>query len=199
MNRTHEPEKCWVHDFSTPICGAIAGVNSTGELVLLYFLGKHEREQVVALLESRGYQVEWNAEAVSAVETQVAEYFTGIRRTFDLPLAPDGTSFQQRVWQELLTIPFGETMSYGELATRVGNPKASRAVGGANGQNPISLIIPCHRVIGSNLSLTGYGGGLNVKEALLTHEGAKFAPSRLRSTTEELLQAQLGLAVGQEY
>ena len=91
---------------------------------------------------------------------------------FDLPLAPVGTPFQQRVWTALLNIPHGVTISYGELATRLGDPKASRAVGLANGRNPISIIIPCHRVIGANGNLTGYGGGLDRKEWLLRHEGA---------------------------
>src|SRR6266404_2471683 len=136
-------KKCWVHEFSTPVCNVFAGVNSSGELVLLYFLGNRDREQVMAELNSRGYDAECDAEAVASVEKQVLEYFTGKRKTFDLTLAPEGTPFQQRVWQELLRIPYGETISYGELATRVGNPKASRAVGGANGQNPISLIVPC--------------------------------------------------------
>ncbi|MCU1283798.1 MAG: ogt [Acidobacteriales bacterium] len=188
-----------MHQFPTPICDVVAAVNSSGKVIFLYFLGNRDRDQLVAELESWGYEAECNAEAAADVERQVSEYFSGTRKVFDLALAPEGTPFQQRVWQELLTIPFGETMSYGELATRVGNPKASRAVGGANGENPISLIIPCHRVIGTDRSLTGYGGGLNVKEALLNHEGAKFtAGSRPRSATKEPLQAELGLAVSHE-
>ncbi|MBL8210246.1 MAG: methylated-DNA--[protein]-cysteine S-methyltransferase [Bryobacterales bacterium] len=104
-----------------------------------------------------------------AVE-QLAEYFAGERREFSVKVAPRGTAFQLRVWQELQRIEYGETISYGELATRVGNPKASRAVGLANGQNPISIIVPCHRVVGANGKLTGYGGGLPIKEALLRLE-----------------------------
>jgi methylated-DNA-[protein]-cysteine S-methyltransferase len=103
---------------------------------------------------------------------QLAEYFAGERREFDLPLAPRGTAFQRQVWDELLTIQFGQTTSYGALARRLGNPGASRAVGLANGQNPISIIIPCHRVIGADGTLTGYGGGLPRKQWLLRHEGA---------------------------
>jgi methylated-DNA-[protein]-cysteine S-methyltransferase len=91
-------------------------------------------------------------------------------RTFDFPLAPQGTPFQQQVWRALCDIPYGETTSYGELARRIGNPNAVRAVGLANGSNPIAIIIPCHRVIGSNGSLTGYGGGLPIKKALLALE-----------------------------
>ncbi len=101
---------------------------------------------------------------------QLHAYFAGKLRDFDLPLAPEGTPFQRRVWQELLKIPYGETISYGELARRIGKPHASRAVGLANGANPISIVIPCHRVIGSNGHLTGYGGGLKNKQWLLALE-----------------------------
>lgn len=101
---------------------------------------------------------------------QLAAYFDGRLTTFALPLHPRGTSFQQRVWDVLRTIPYGATISYGELAVRIGNPHASRAVGLANGRNPISLIIPCHRVIGATGRLIGYGGGLARKRALLELE-----------------------------
>ena len=107
-------------------------------------------------------------------ERQLQEYFGGGRKSFDLPLRPEGTEFQQRVWRQLMQIPFGETLSYLELARRIGNAKAVRAVGMANGRNPIGLIIPCHRVIGSNGDLIGYGGGLPRKEYLLKHEGARL-------------------------
>jgi methylated-DNA-[protein]-cysteine S-methyltransferase len=101
---------------------------------------------------------------------QLRAYFSGKLEQFDLPLAPQGTPFQLEVWRRLCEIPYGETISYGELARRMGNPKASRAVGLANGSNPISIVIPCHRVIGSNGKLTGYGGGLPIKEKLLALE-----------------------------
>jgi methylated-DNA-[protein]-cysteine S-methyltransferase len=101
---------------------------------------------------------------------QLAEYFAGERREFDLPLAARGTGFQEIVWRALLAIPFGETRSYGEIAKAIGRPSASRAVGAANGRNPISIIIPCHRVIGSTGELTGYGGGMDNKRWLLEHE-----------------------------
>lgn len=102
---------------------------------------------------------------------QLREYFAGERRQFDLPLQMHGTEFQRRVWRELTEIPFGETWSYGQLAKRLDNPSACRAVGLANGKNPIAIIVPCHRVIGADGSLTGFGGGLPRKEWLLTHEG----------------------------
>lgn len=102
---------------------------------------------------------------------EVAEYFAGQRRRFDLPLAPEGTDWQQRVWQVLVTIPFGETTTYGAMAATLGNRNASRAVGAANGRNPIAVVIPCHRAIGADGSLTGYAGGLGRKQALLELEG----------------------------
>jgi methylated-DNA-[protein]-cysteine S-methyltransferase len=111
---------------------------------------------------------------VAQAARQLREYFAGSRSDFDLPLAPQGTEFQRSVWRRLQEIPYGETISYGELARRVGNPKASRAVGAANGQNPIPIVIPCHRVIGANGKLTGFGGGLPTKEALLTLEARQL-------------------------
>jgi methylated-DNA-[protein]-cysteine S-methyltransferase len=111
-----------------------------------------------------------DAAAFAAVAAQLAEYFAGERTTFALALAMDGTPFQRLVWQELRRIPYGETISYGELARRVGKPDAARAVGLANGRNPISVIVPCHRVIGANGSLTGFGGGLERKRMLLELE-----------------------------
>ena len=103
---------------------------------------------------------------------QLDEYFAGKRRDFDLPLAPRGTDFQRNVWQTLATIPYGATISYAQLATRVGKPTAMRAVGAANGRNPLPIVLPCHRVIGADGSLTGFGGGLPTKEFLLKLEGA---------------------------
>jgi len=101
---------------------------------------------------------------------QLGAYFNGELTTFDLKLNARGTHFQKKVWQQLLKIPFGETISYGELAKRIGNPKDSRAVGMANGKNPISIIVPCHRVIGKDGSLTGFGGGIEVKKNLIEME-----------------------------
>ena len=108
--------------------------------------------------------------ALSDVVEQLRAYFRGELQEFTLKLSPKGTEFQRDVWRKLCDIPYGETISYGQLATRIGNPKASRAVGLANGTNPIPIVIPCHRVIGSNGKLTGYGGGLDIKEKLLALE-----------------------------
>lgn len=117
-------------------------------------------------------EADWEQGGVplAEAERQLSAYFAGTLEEFQLSLVPEGTSFQQRVWNELCRIPYGETISYGELARRVGNPKASRAVGLANGSNPIAIMVPCHRVIGSNGKLTGYGGGLPIKEKLLALE-----------------------------
>jgi methylated-DNA-[protein]-cysteine S-methyltransferase len=101
---------------------------------------------------------------------QLHEYFAGSRRTFDLPLEFRGTEFQRRAWSALLTIPYGETRTYGQMAEQIGNPTAVRAIGAANGRNPISIIAPCHRVIGMNGALTGFGGGLDAKAWLLSLE-----------------------------
>lgn len=109
---------------------------------------------------------------IKTAHRQLAEYLAGSRRVFDLPLSPQGTPFQKTVWTQLLKIPYGETASYGEIARMAGNPKACRAVGMANNRNPISIFIPCHRVIGADGSLTGYGGGLEIKRFLLELEGA---------------------------
>jgi methylated-DNA-[protein]-cysteine S-methyltransferase len=109
-------------------------------------------------------------EAFADTIRQLRAYFAGELESFDIPLSPQGTPFQRKVWELLCDIPYGETVSYGQLAARAGNPKACRAVGLANGSNPIPIIIPCHRVIGSNGKLTGYGGGLPIKEKLLALE-----------------------------
>lgn len=106
-------------------------------------------------------------------EQELMEYFAGKRKAFDLPLSPAGTAFQQRIWQELEKIPYGEVITYGELARRAGNPKACRAAGQANHRNPIAVLIPCHRVIASGGKLGGYGGGTEIKRKLLFLEGIR--------------------------
>ena len=128
---------------------------------------------------------------LDAAATQIAEYFAGARRDFDLPLAPHGTKFQQLVWAQLLKIPFGETRSYGELARAIGRPAASRAVGAANGKNPLAIVVPCHRVVGASGALIGYAGGMAAKRWLLDHERATVG-SWAGSCSADSRQARLG-------
>lgn len=117
------------------------------------------------------------------VREQLIAYFTDELKDFNLPLNPVGTPFQLKVWEQLRKIPYGETISYGELARRVGNPNASRAVGAANGRNPLPIVIPCHRVIGNNGSMTGFGGGIDVKQKLLALEsGVKSGSGKFSLT-----------------
>lgn len=111
-------------------------------------------------------------ELIKKTFNQLEEYFCDQRTAFNIPLAPEGTAFQKKVWEALRQIPYGETKTYGQVAAAIGNPKACRAVGMANNRNPIGIIIPCHRVIGSNGKLVGYAGGINIKEQLLKIEGA---------------------------
>jgi methylated-DNA-[protein]-cysteine S-methyltransferase len=121
---------------------------------------------------------DWQESGCSVIDEtirQLQAYFERKRTQFDLPLREKGTPFQMEVWRELRKIPYGKVISYGELANRIGKPNASRAVGAANGANPIPIVIPCHRVIGANGKMTGYGGGLPVKEALLELEGFRAA------------------------
>jgi methylated-DNA-[protein]-cysteine S-methyltransferase len=115
------------------------------------------------------------ASVLCQAAAQLAEYFAGQRQTFNLPLSPQGTAFQQAVWAQIALIPYGQTRSYGELAARLGNPAKARAAGGAAGRNPLPIIIPCHRVIGSSGSLTGFSGGLAVKRFLLRLESGLSA------------------------
>ncbi|WP_422723988.1 methylated-DNA--[protein]-cysteine S-methyltransferase [Hyalangium rubrum] len=139
---------------------------------------------------------------LSAACTALEEYFAGRRETFeDLALAPNGTEFQRQVWRALSGIPFGETTSYASMATRIGRPKAVRAVGLANGQNPLPIIVPCHRVIGSNGALTGFGGGLPTKKWLLEFEGAlpteaSGQGTRARSPSSAKARIHAGAAPG---
>jgi methylated-DNA-[protein]-cysteine S-methyltransferase len=150
-----------------------------GELLLVgdrhALHGVHMQEGRTAVRVDPGWRPA--EEPFSDVRTQLSQYFAGERLDFDVPLAIAGTPFQRRVWRALREIPYGETTSYGEIARRLGRPSASRAVGLANGRNPIAVIIPCHRVIGSDGSLTGYGGGLERKRLLLELEGARVAPA----------------------
>ncbi len=157
----------------TALC---ATVDDGGTLIELDFVHPERKTPVVEDVERRaavrGDRLVWGSGRSAPVAVQLAEYFAGGRKGFELPVAPRGTEFQRRVWEELARIPYGVTISYAELAARVGRPGASRAVGRANGTNPIPLVIPCHRVIGSDGSLTGFGGGMPLKRALLVLEGA---------------------------
>ena len=168
----------------TPRCRHVG--SPIGELLIVA-----EGDDLVGLYvadhsRSRAVEPSWVEAHHDALLDQAAreidEYFGGGRRTFGVPLRLGGTAFQASVWRALCDIPFGETISYGELARRVGRPKAVRAVGSANGRNPVSLIVPCHRVIASDGSLGGYGWGLDRKRWLLAHEqsAASLAPPRSR-------------------
>jgi methylated-DNA-[protein]-cysteine S-methyltransferase len=157
--------------FATPPDRMFVAVDERGAVVELDFEnGRPAARQAARLAASTGQEVVWDAEACRAVRAQVEEYMAGARRDFDLPTAARGTEFQQAVWAELRRVPYGATASYGEIAERIGVPGAARAVGAANGANPISLVVPCHRIVGSDGSLTGYGGGMRVKEYLLALE-----------------------------
>ncbi len=159
----------------TPV-GRLLLAADTGGLRCLYFAdgpGKHGEPFPADSEPSGGSDVRVaQTDLLNEAAEQLNAWFAGRLRQFDLPLAPQGTEFQQRVWAELCEIPWGQTTTYGEVARRIGQPTASRAVGLANGRNPISIIIPCHRVIGRNGQLTGYGGGLNYKKTLLQLEGS---------------------------
>ncbi len=146
----------------SPLGPLILAADDAGLRQILFVHGRHPAKPDPSWHE--------NSDPLQPAIHQLRSYFAGELETFDLPLAPEGTPFQQNVWRELCDIPYGQTISYGELAHRIGNPKASRAVGLANGSNPIPIVIPCHRVIGSNGKLTGYGGGLPIKEKLLALE-----------------------------
>lgn len=150
---------------------AVAWADESGALTELYF----DVERCRPKIEARG-DVHDDL-MLAEVGRQLREYGQGKRRRFDLKLAPRGTPFQLEVWRELVRIPFGETRGYGQLAKTLGRPDAARAVGAANGANPIMLIIPCHRVIGANGSLTGFGGGLPLKARMLAFESERSAPS----------------------
>jgi len=146
----------------SPLGPLLLAADDSGLRQILFVNGRYPAEPHPFWKESRA--------ALKETIRQLHAYFAGELENFDLHLAPEGTPFQLAVWRRLCDIPYGQTISYGELASRIGNPKASRAVGLANGSNPIPIVIPCHRVIGSNGKLTGYGGGLPIKEKLLALE-----------------------------
>ena len=151
----------------TEVASPIGGIRliSRGDTLTGVFMLKHKHDPDGFPEEERG-----DSPLLDEAARQLAAYFAGSLRDFDLPLAPEGSDFQRQVWDALLRIPFGETTSYLALAKRIGDARHVRAVGAANGRNPISIIIPCHRVVGSDGSLVGYGGGLERKRWLLDHE-----------------------------
>ena len=153
----------WFDEFNTAIGKLTIAADDSGLRYVLFENNKYVPE--------RQY---WQRDIgpTRLARAQLLQYFAGERQTFDLQLSPVGTEFQQKTWAMLAQIPFGKTWSYGELAGNIAAPKAVRAVGAANGRNPLPIILPCHRVIGSNGSLTGFGGGLTTKKWLLDHEGA---------------------------
>ena len=153
----------------TPL-GKLLATAEDGRLTGLYFDGKPH-----APTPSAGWKEEGTAKPFAACARQVDEYLAGKRKAFDLPLAPTGTAFQQRVWQEIARIPFGETITYTELARRAGAPGSARAAGAATGRNPLSIVVPCHRVVGSAGALTGYAGGIERKARLLALETGRAA------------------------
>jgi len=160
----------WLQRLDSPLGPLTLAADRQGALVYLGFGERDPRTRLLTALDPGAAGLATGPEPLAPVLAQLAEYFQGRRRSFELALAPRGTPFQLRVWAELQRIPYGRTLSYGELARRLGDPGLSRAVGAANGANPISIIIPCHRVIGADGSLTGYGGGLPIKRALLALE-----------------------------
>ncbi len=164
-----------VQPYTSP-CGRLLLGSFNDKLCLCDWQVEKHRERVNERLKRilRADFKEGVSELTARAARQLDEYFTGKRRTFDIPLLFTGTDFQQKVWNELLHIPFGTTVSYGEMARRIDMPKAVRAVANANGANSISIFAPCHRVIGSDHSLTGYGGGLDTKQKLLELEGVFF-------------------------
>ena len=155
-------EAMWFDEFKTPIGLLRIAVDATGLRCVMFENNKYDAPN----------RSEWRLDKVVTREAreQMLQYFSGERREFDLKTSFTGTEFQQRTWQTLASIPYGQTWSYTELAKRIGSPKAVRAVGAANGRNPLPIVLPCHRVIGSNGTLTGFGGGLPVKKWLLEHE-----------------------------
>lgn len=142
---------------------------------------EEENQCITALyMDENIWENEVETELLRKAHSQLVEYFAGKRKNFQLPIHLKGTEFQKQVWAALQTIPYGETRSYGEIASQIGNPKASRAVGGANNKNPIMIIVPCHRVIGADGTMVGFGGGLDMKKELLKLEeiGCRFYDER---------------------
>jgi methylated-DNA-[protein]-cysteine S-methyltransferase len=177
----NENQTCLYTHFSSPIGSLL--LTSDGESLTALHLPE-ERGKPAGGPPSSGRRDDG---AFREARAQLESYFAGELRVFELPLCPSGTAFQRLAWDELLRIPFGVNISYAEQARRIGRPGAARAVGAANGRNPIAIVVPCHRVIGANGSLTGYGGGLALKEWLLGHEANVLKnPSSTRLRAREV-------------
>jgi AraC family transcriptional regulator of adaptative response/methylated-DNA-[protein]-cysteine methyltransferase len=160
-----------ITSIETPLGKMIAGATDRGVCLLEYADSRHLALELKQLTTAFGGEpTEANNALLYALRTQLDEYFEGARREFDIPLDLVGTPFQREVWESLRRIPYGQTVTYGEQAAFIGRPSAVRAVAGANGRNKISILLPCHRVIGGDGSLTGYGGGIDRKEKLLALE-----------------------------
>lgn len=164
----------WYELLDSPVGMLFVGGSPAGVHRVEFMNDPRDEERfAVRLSVDAGLPARRDTEAASTALGQLREYFAGTRSQFDLPLAPRGTAFQRQVWEALRPIPHGSTTSYGAIAASIGRPTASRAVGAANGQNPIAIVVPCHRVVGSTGALTGYGGGMDRKRWLLDHEAAQ--------------------------
>jgi methylated-DNA-[protein]-cysteine S-methyltransferase len=161
----------WFDQFKTPIGQLRIAADDEGLRYVMF-----EKSKYAATDEATWQR---DAKALANVREQLLAYFAGDLKSFDVILSPHGTEFQKQVWKTLTNIPYGKTWSYSDIAKKVNSPKAVRAVGAANGRNPIPIILPCHRVIGSNGSLTGFAGGLAMKQWLLEHEGIGQASFKL--------------------
>jgi O-6-methylguanine DNA methyltransferase len=161
-----------IHAIGTSLGPVQAAFDASGAVIYLGFAGHEFRQPLLAKLARLKPDSRPEATAVDRLQAQLEAYAAGSRQVFDIPFRLHGSPFEQRVWAALQRIPFGETRSYGQMARDLGDPNLSRAVGRANGANPISILVPCHRVIGAHGTLTGYAGGLAMKERLLVLEGA---------------------------
>jgi methylated-DNA-[protein]-cysteine S-methyltransferase len=180
---TDQHRTAWMDTVDSPAGPVIFAVNDDGALMRLSFDEGNYPDTIESQLTRDGYDIDRDATRTAAVGEQLREYLSGERQTFDLPLAPVGSAWQLAVWEALRRIPFGATWTYGQIAELLGSPGSARAVGRANATNPIPLVIPCHRVIGANGSLTGFGGGLHIKTALLAHE-ARVVGALVTSNSE---------------
>jgi AraC family transcriptional regulator of adaptative response/methylated-DNA-[protein]-cysteine methyltransferase len=191
--RPSPAESLAIDSFESPVGTLIAAADNRGVCLLEFTDRRKVEPQVESLSRRLGRAlVPGQHPHLACLRAELAEYFGGRRRAFQVPIHASGTPFQARVWRELLLIPYGETRSYEQIALRIGAPKAVRAVGSANGRNPISILIPCHRVIGKDGSTVGYGGGIPRKEWLLDLERGAGRPTQLRLPVAGVNTTRLG-------